>query len=187
MDRLEQQGAQRRRQRERHHPRNDHRDHDGDSELLIHLATEPAQKGHRNEHRGKHQYDGDHRTGYLFHGLEGRLTWRQPFLTHETFDVFDHDDRVVDHDADGEYQTEQGQQVDGKTEQQHAREGSDDGNRNGQQRNQRRARILKEQKHHQHHQHDGFDEGVDHLLDRYAHELGGVEGYLVGQAIGKPL
>ena len=67
---------------------------------------------------------------------------------HLPLDVFRHalddDDRIVDHDADGEHDAEQGRQVDGEAERRHRREGADDGDRHGRRGYQRGAKILQE-------------------------------------------
>ncbi len=48
----------------------------------------------------------------------------------EALNVFDHDDRIVNHDADRQNHTEEGQGVDRIPENVEPREGSNDGNRN---------------------------------------------------------
>lgn len=46
-------------------------------------------------------------------------------LFHDAFYVFNHNNRVVDHNTNGQYQTEQGQNVEREAEDQHESEGSD--------------------------------------------------------------
>ena len=64
----------------------------------------------------QHQRDGHHRPGHLAHRLQRRLARR-----HSLLDVvlhrLDHDDGVVDDEADGEHQPEQRQRVDREAEQ----------------------------------------------------------------------
>ncbi len=62
-------------------------------------------------------------------------------------DVLDDDDRVVDHDADGEHQPEQRQHVDGEAEPLHHREGADQRHGDGDERDDRRPPRLQEQQH----------------------------------------
>ena len=101
-------------------------------------------------------------------------------------DVFDHHDRVVDHDADREHKAEQGQIVDGKAERGHGGEGADQRHRNRDDRNDRRPPALQE------HQHDDDDEdhrlvdGLDQFADGLRDELGRVVADIVVEPSGKP-
>jgi hypothetical protein len=52
-------------------------------------------------------------------------------------DVLEHDDGVVDDEADGEHQSKQRQRVDGEAERVHQRKGADQRHRDGDQRDQR--------------------------------------------------
>ena len=76
----------------------------------------------------------------------------EPFLVHDALDVLQHDDGVVDHDADGEHHAEERQRVDGVAEQQQAGEGADERHRHRGERDQRRAPVLQEEIHHQEHE-----------------------------------
>ena len=58
--------------------------------------------------------------------------------------ALDHHDGVVDHDADGEHDGEQGRQVDREAERRHRRERADDGDRHRGRRHQHRAPVLQE-------------------------------------------
>ena len=58
----------------------------------------------------KHQRDGDDRSGDLGHRLDRRLARRQP-AGDPALDVLQHDDGVVDDDADRQHQAEQRQVV----------------------------------------------------------------------------
>ena len=179
---LEQQRRQRRRQRQRIDGRDHGRDRDRQRELLVELPGEAGDEGERHEHRDQHHRDRDDRARDLAHRLIGGVARRQPALD-VALDVLDHDDGVVDDDADREHQAEQAERVDGEAEQVHHREGADDRHRHGEQRNDRGAPGLQEQDHHQHHQRDRLQQRVDDGLDRGAHELGRVVDDLVGHAL----
>ena len=69
--------AQRRRPGQRDHPGDHHRDRHGDRELPIKLASDAAEKGHRDEGRGKHEDARHDDARDLPHGLEGGLPGRQ--------------------------------------------------------------------------------------------------------------
>jgi hypothetical protein len=70
----------------------------------------PAIKAGGDEYRAERQRDGDERAADLVHGppsgFRRRITDAQV-----AFDILDDDDGVVDHDADGEDQSEQRQVV----------------------------------------------------------------------------
>ncbi len=103
---LQQDRAQGRAERQRVEGRDDRGNGDGQGELAEELAGDSRDEHARDEHRGEHQPDGDHRRRDLGHGLVGGGARR-----HALLDVvlrgLDHHDGVVDHDADGQHQPEQ--------------------------------------------------------------------------------
>ena len=118
--------------------------------------------------------------------LRRRLARRQPGGD-VALDVLDHDDGVVDHDADRQHQPEQRQIVEREAERRHEEEGADQRHRYGDERNDRRAPGLQEHDHHQHDQHDGFADRVDHGVDGLADELRRIEEDVVLDAGRKAL
>ena len=68
--------------------------------------------------------------------------------------AFDNDNRVVYHQADGEYQPEHRKRVDGETEERKEDKGSNQGNRHRQQWNHRGAPVLQKEIDHQDHEDD---------------------------------
>ena len=65
----------------------------------------PGMKATGTNTDNKHQGDGDDRAGNLGHGLLAGLWHGQlRFLVDHPLDVFDDDDGVIDHDADGEHE-----------------------------------------------------------------------------------
>jgi hypothetical protein len=81
-------------------------------------------------------------------------------------DVLQHHDRVIDHQADGQHQRQQGQRIHRETEHEHDGEGADQRDRDGHQRNQRRPHVAQEEEDDQHHQQDRLADGGEHRLDR---------------------
>ena len=70
---------------------------------LYSRPVKPGDEGHRNEDRPQHQGDRDDRRGDLGHRRADRRD--RPLAALQVFlDVLDHDDRVVDHQADGQDQ-----------------------------------------------------------------------------------
>ena len=142
--RLEQQRAHRRRQRQRHDQRDHGRARDGERELPVELAGNAGDEGGRNEHRAQHERDRDQRAADLVHRLD-RGVARTKAPLDIALDILDHDDRVVDHDADREHQSEQRQIVERESEQAHHEEGADQRDRNRDDRDHRRPPGLQEQ------------------------------------------
>ena len=71
IDRLQQRGAQGRRQGQREEGREQDGHGHRQAELFVNDADRAAGKGHGNEHRGQHQRNADHRAGNLLHGFDG--------------------------------------------------------------------------------------------------------------------
>ena len=122
---LEQKGAQGRGQGQRDDAGKHHGDGHGNGKLLVELAGDAAKEGDRHEHGTQDQHDGDQCALHFVHGLDGGSARRQFFLGHQAFDVFQHDDGVIDDDTDGQHHGEQGQGVDRKTEYPEAGKGAD--------------------------------------------------------------
>ena len=185
--RSQQHRAQRRRERERVDRREEHGDGHGHGELPEQLARNAGNECHRHEHRQQHQGDPDDRSRDLAHGLLGRIGRRElGVLLHHPFDVLDHDDRVVDDDADGEHEGEQRDRIGGIADHLERDECSDQADRNCQRWDQRRAQTPEEQEHHDDHENESFDQRFFHLLDRLRDEAGRVVGDFPGQIIGEP-
>ena len=103
-------------ERERVDRGENHRNRDGDGELLIEPAGHAAHEGDGHEHRAKNQGDGHHRAGHFLHRLARRIHRREPALD-VMLHGLDNDDGVIDHNTDGEHQPEHGERVDAETEQ----------------------------------------------------------------------
>ena len=106
-------------------------------------------------------------------------------LVHDALDILDHHDGVVDHDTDGQNQTQQGHHVEREPEGQHDAEGADERDGYGDDRNQGGPPVLQREEHHQNHQHECLDERVIYLADGLRNIGGHVERNLVGDAFGK--
>ena len=160
----------------------DRRGGDGHGELAVELAGDPAHERHGDEDGHQHQGDPDDRAGHLRHRLDRRLAGRHPLLD-VVGGVLDDDDRVVDHDADGQHQAEERQQVHGVAQRGQRGEGADDRHRDGRRRDQDAAPVLQEDQDDDEHQHAGLDQRLVDLVDRLLDEERGVEGDLVGHVL----
>ncbi len=172
---LEQGGAEGRGQDQGDHHRQGHGRDDGDRELAVDDPLGAAEEGHGHEHGGQDQRDADQGAGDLVHRLAGGLLGTEPFLAHHPFDVLDHDDGVVDQQADGQHHAEHRQGVDGVTQRRQDPECAQQDHRDGDGGDQGGAPVLEEQEHHQEDQDDGLGQGLDHLLDGLLDEGGCVE------------
>ncbi len=171
--RLQQQRRECRRQRQRNQQRDHRRSRNRHRELVIEGARKPVEEQGRQEHRAQHENDRDQRRADFVHRRPRRL---QPgeAAGEVSLDILDHDDGVVDDDADRQHQPEQRQVVERIADRQKHREGADQRYRNGDHRNHRRAPALQEDDDDQHDQRNRFQQRVHHGVDRLRDELGRV-------------
>ena len=168
----------------------DSRDHHGDADghgaLPEQDAGQAGYEGDRHENRKQHQGDGDDRRRDFGHGPFGRLR-RGEFrmLLHDAFDILDHHDGVVDHDADRQHHGQQRHRIGGISDDQQHREGPDQADRHCDGRDDGGAQAAKEQEHHDDDQHEGFADRLQHLADRVVHEGGRIVNSPISQPLGK--
>jgi hypothetical protein len=143
-------------------------------ELRVHPSGETGQESRRNEHRHQNERDADDRAEQLLHGLD-----RGVVAVHAFLDIvggaFDHDDGVVNDNADRQHDGEQCGKIDGEAERRHGGERADDGDRHRGRRHERRAPVLQEEQDDDQHQDACLEQGLVDLVDRGAHEFRGVE------------
>ena len=108
--------------------------------------------------------------------MDGRFV-RCFTLLDMTLDVFNDHDRVINDEADGEDEREQGQQVDRVAKRQQQQHHPHQRKRDRDNRNDRRAKTSEEQEDHYDDDQRGFDQRLFHLIDGRADEGGGVIGY----------
>ncbi len=174
--RLQQRGAEGRREDQGRQHRQAHGRDDGHRELPVDHALRAAEERHRNEDGGQHQGDADQGAGDLLHRLAGGLDRAEAFFAHHPLDVLDHDDGVVDQEADGQDQGEHGQDVDRVADRRQDPERAQQNHGHGDGGDQGGPPVLQEQEDHQEDQDDGLDQGLHHLLDGLPDEGGGVDG-----------
>ena len=166
---LEQLRAHHRRKRQRDEARHD----DRAGERPGKLGEEPPGKA---GHEANRRVDGRERDRHGDDGeadlpaAEERGLDRAHALLDVAVDVLEHDDGVVDHEADGEHEREQGQGVDGEAEGIHQRERADQRYGNRDEGNQRRPDRAQEQEDDENDEdHRLADRRVD-VLDRLGDE-----------------
>ena len=92
--------------------------------------------------------------------------------------VFQHDDRIINHQANCQHQGQQGQRVDAKTGHRHQGKSPNQGHRYRQQWNDRRSQRAQEYKNNQGHQHRGLKNGLEHTADGALNKHRVVVGHL---------
>jgi len=105
-------------------------------------------------------------------------------LHHVALHIFDNHDGVINDHADGKHDAEQGEQVYGKPESQHARKRTDKGHKNRNRADDGGAEALQKQKDHENHKYDRLEKRVDNLLNGYPNEIIGVKGDEILDAVG---
>ena len=87
-----------------------------------------------------------------------------------------HDDGVVNHQTDGQHQTEQGQGVDGETEQGEKGKGTHQRHRHRQEWDEGGPPPLEEDENHDHHQQERLQQGNNYLAHTLGNSQGGIQG-----------
>ena len=159
--------AHHRRQRQRHEARHDHRAGERPGELDEQPPGAAGHEADRRVDRGQRQRHGDDGEADLCVPISAASTGCLAILD-VAVDVLQHDDGVVDDEADRQHQREQRQRVDGEAEHVHQREGADQRHRDGDERDERGAEGAQEEEDDQHDEHDGFADGLEDGLDRLA-------------------
>ena len=137
-----------RRDRQRDDAGDDHRAGEREGELAEERAGQPAGEAERREHGGERQRHGDHRAGDLLHADDRGVERRQALLD-VAVDVLDHDDGVVDDEADGQHHGEEREEVERVAEREQHRADADQRQRDGHDRHQHRAERAEEEQDHQ--------------------------------------
>ena len=101
--------------------------------------------------------------------------------------AFDHDDGIIDDEADRQHQSEERKRVDGETEEREEDESSDQGDGHGQEWNQGGTPALQEQVDDENDQGERDDECLDDFLDAFRDRKSGIERnrevHVVGEAL----
>ena len=122
------------------------------------------------------------------HRAFGRVGRRKfGMLLHDPLDILDHDDGVVDDDADGEHDGEQRYRIGRVADREQRDERADQADRHRQGRDQRGADAAEEQKDDEHDQNESLDQRLLHLVDGVGHERRGIVGDLPRQIVGEAL
>ncbi len=139
---------------------------------------------HRHEYGADDERRRDDREADLTRAVERRSERRLPFLD-TMIDILEHDDRVVDNDADGEHHREQRQEIDRKAHHPENGEARQQAERHRHCRDECCTPAPQEQEDHGNHEHRGFSQRHPNLVDRTADEKGFVRANGHLHALGK--
>ena len=177
--------AERRRERKRAHGGEAHRCRERHRELLVDAPGDAAHEADGHEDAQENESRRDDRARHVLHCLDGRLPAVELPGFDEELDALDYDDAVVDHDADGEHQAEEREDVDRIPEQRHQDEGRAERHGDRETRNQRRAPVLQEEVADEDDEAERQKERKDDFLNAHAHVLRRVVGRGPLQIVGE--
>ncbi len=159
--------AQHRHQRQRHHRRHQHRQRHHRGEFMEQQADHARHVEDRDEYRHQRNRNRNDGEAHLARALQRRRHWR-----HAIFDmpdnIFQHHDRVIHHQADGDGDAQQGNIIEAVAQRIHQGKAADQRNRQRQHRDDGRRQALQEQEDHHDHQRDGQVQGEFHVMDGFA-------------------
>ena len=165
--------GQHRHQGQRHDGRDEDGQRDDDGKLVEQQADHARHEEDGDEHG--HQRDGNRNDGET-HFLGAHESRLDRFLAHldMAHDVFQHHDGIVDHQAHGQGDTQQGDIVEAVAKPVQQGQRTEQGNRHGDGGNESGGRAVQEQKDHQHHQDHRQGQGQIDVVDRFADRDGTV-------------
>src|SRR5262249_8216866 len=146
---------------------------DGDREFAEQPSQDAGHEQDWNEHRGQRQSHGDDREHDLSRSVQRRLQPRlAPFQVAD--DVLEHDDGVIDYEADRKDQRHHGQVIETIIEQIHDRERAHDGDRQRDAGNHRGRPVAQEHEDDADHHADREPHGELHVVERLADGLAAI-------------
>ena len=139
------------------------RERHGHGELVQQAADDAGHEQHRDEGCNERHRDRDHGEADLARAIERGLHGRRALL-HVGVDVLDHDDGVVDDEADGHRKRHERQVVDREARGPHGGAGAGERQRHGDAGGDGRRRASQEHQHHGHHEGNGQAERDLHVM-----------------------
>ena len=133
---LQNQGAERRSQRQSYNCTQHHGYGYSNSELLVQFTNSTAGEGNGDKYCGQNEGDSHNRAGYLVHRAIGCFLRGHAIFLNMMLNSLNYNDSVVDNEADGQNHRKSGQRVNGKAQKHEGGKGANQGYGHGQQRNQ---------------------------------------------------
>ena len=162
------------RERQRDDSGHGHRAGQGECELGEQGAGEAALKADRHVHCDQHHRHGNDRAAELARCNQRGIERPAMLRLHMPVNILDHDDGVIDHQADGQHQRQQRQEIDRVSQRQHHEEGADQRQRHGNDGDDDGAQASQEEEDDEGHDDERFRQRFHDLDDGGVDELGGV-------------
>ena len=143
----------------------------GDGKLTEQNAGSAGLEGDGQEDHDQAGGDGQHGTRDFLHGQQAGIEGLHALLD-VADDIFQHHDGVIDHDADGQHEREEGQDVDAVAEKIEKGEGAENRNGNRSCGDDRGTGIVQKEKDEHDDQQAGDSQGDHHLVDGVFHIQG---------------
>lgn len=137
-----------------------------------------------NKYGHQHYRGGDDGRGDALHGMQGGLLWCLAFGDVDLHGLHHHDG-IVDHQTDGQHQTQQWDDVDGESEYRKQCEGTDERYGNGDDGYERGAPLAQKEVDDDDDQQKGDDQGLEDVADSCGDALCGVDDRGVGSYLYK--
>src|SRR6266851_5296123 len=166
------------RQREGHQQRDENGHGHGPSERIYIFPRVTGHESDRQKNNHQRESRSHHRQSNFFGGLDRRQNAVSSLLFHESKNIFEDNDGVVDDDANGQRQSEKRYVVQGKVHAAHQRERGDDGSGDGHGGNENGAPVSNEQPHDQAREDAAENQVFDERMDGSLDEIGNVVDYL---------
>src|SRR5690554_2243315 len=147
-----------------------------DTELPKQSSGNPLQKHNGKEHRRQRNGGGNYRKENFGCSFNTGLLRVHPLLNFGVNVLHNHNG-VVHYQTNGQYYSQEGEDVDGKTGHIHDKEGTDERYGYGKGGNERGTPVAQKHKNNEHHQDKGQIDGLLHLGDGVAYVLGIVEAH----------
>src|SRR5580704_10326766 len=151
-------------ERERHQRRDRDRSGHRQSELPEQAAHDAAHEQQRNEHRDQGQADRQYGKGDFARPLERRLE-RQNAVLDMSVDVLDHNDGIIDYEADGDGECHERYIIETEVEHVHRSERTEQRQHHGDARYQCCIEVAKKEQDHRHDKTDGEREREFNVVD----------------------
>ena len=165
-----------RRQCQRDKPRHHHRRSHCQRKFQEQAPGVAGGKCQRRKHRSQRHRHRHHCKRNLPPAGQRRVD-RRHAVFNVAVNILEHDDGVINHQADCEHDAQQCQHVDRETHHPDQEKCADQRHRNGHERNQRRPERPQEQENDQHHQRQCFGHHAVHRGDRLFDKHRGIEGH----------
>ena len=156
-------------QRQSHETRHQHGRRKRQRKFEKEFTRAARRKSHRRVNRRQRQRHGNHGESNFLRSFDRAFN-----RCHTVFDVaenvFEHNNGIVHHKADGQHHRKQRQRVDAESKREHETKSADERHRDRHYRNKRCSQRAQKEKDDEHDEHNGFGDGLVNRLDGFFDE-----------------